>query len=148
MKINTKIRYGIRTMLELAMSYQSTGVLQKDIAENQEISNKYLDHIIASLKSSGLIIKNAGRSGGYSLSRSPEEITTYDIYKALESELIINECLVDPAKYEQKKFCSVLGFWDGLNSSIIEYLEKETLASLAEKQAKMNKESELLMYYI
>lgn len=148
MKINTKIRYGIRTMLELSMSYQTSGVLQKDIAENQEISNKYLDHIIASLKTSGLIIKNAGRNGGYSLSRSPEQITTYDIYKAFESNLIINECLLDPEKYEQKKFFSVVDFWEGLNSTIINYLENETLASLTERQIQMNKQSELLMYYI
>jgi DNA-binding IscR family transcriptional regulator len=55
MKINTKIRYGLRTMLEIAKAPDNEGILQKDIAKNQNISLKYLDSIISSLKLKGLI---------------------------------------------------------------------------------------------
>ncbi|MCK5464211.1 MAG: Rrf2 family transcriptional regulator, partial [Bacteroidales bacterium] len=48
MKFNTKTRYGLRTMIELAMQGNGKGVLQKEISERQEISLKYLDQIIAS----------------------------------------------------------------------------------------------------
>lgn len=61
MKVNTKIRYGLRAMLELGLNENKknyTGLLQKDIAENQKLSVKYLDPIINSLKAKGLI-KNA-----------------------------------------------------------------------------------------
>jgi Rrf2 family protein len=135
-------------MLELSLSYNEGGVMQKDIADSQEISNKYLDHIIASLKGGGLIFKNPGRNGGYSLSRSPEKISIYDIYKAFDSDLVINDCLLDPEMFEQKKYCSVLNFWDSLNKTIVDYMENQSLADMADQQAKINQESNMLMYYI
>jgi len=64
-----KTRYGIRAILEIAMNEKAKGILQKDIAENQEISYKYLDHIINSLKVAGLVARAAGRKSGYVLTR-------------------------------------------------------------------------------
>jgi Rrf2 family protein len=61
MKFNTRTRYGLRTMIELSMNWKGKGVLQKEIAERHEISFKYLDQIIASLKASGLIANSEGR---------------------------------------------------------------------------------------
>ncbi len=58
MKINTKVKYGMRTMVELALEKNREGIFQKEISKNQDISIKYLDQIIASLKASGL-----GRAG-------------------------------------------------------------------------------------
>ncbi len=148
MKVNSKIRYGIRSMLELALSYNNSGVLQKDIAENQEISNKYLDRIITQLKAAGLVIKNKGRNGGYTLSRTPDKISVYDIYCAFENELVINECISDPEKFKTKNFCSVINFWDDLNDLIINRMKSETLEKIAKKQLELNKESEMIMFYI
>jgi len=53
MKINTKVKYGMRTMVELALEKNREGIFQKEISKNQDISIKYLDQIIASLKASG-----------------------------------------------------------------------------------------------
>lgn len=61
MKLNTKVRYGLRTMLEIALQEDNKGVFQKDIAKNQQISEKYLDLIIASLKANGLIANTSGK---------------------------------------------------------------------------------------
>ena len=71
-------------MLELALkSDKEEGTLQKEIAENQDVSLKYLDHIIASLKSAGLIVNAGGKKSGYRLNRPAEEISIYDVYSAL-----------------------------------------------------------------
>jgi len=80
MKINTKIRYGLRTMIEIALNENQSGVLQKDIAKNQQLSEKYLDQIIASLKVSGLIVNAGGKKSGYILNKPLSEIKIYDIY--------------------------------------------------------------------
>ena len=82
MKFNTKTRYGIRSMLEIAMNKEQDGVFQKDIAKNQNISIKYLDHIIHSLKASRLIVNVRGKKSGYTLTREPSEITMFDIHNA------------------------------------------------------------------
>ena len=106
MKFNTKTRYGLRTMIEIAMHRGEGGILQKEISERQEISFKYLDAIIASLKASGLIVNAAGRMSGYILSRNPEDISVYDIYKAFEKELLVADCLAEESSVKQDFFCS------------------------------------------
>ena len=82
MKINTKIRYGLRTMIEIAGCLDPEGILQKDIAKNQNISVKYLDYIISALKLKGLIMNVRGRGSGYRLARPIDEITMLYIYSA------------------------------------------------------------------
>jgi Rrf2 family protein len=138
MKLNTKTRYGIRTMVELAMNWGGKGLFQKDISERQDISYKYLDHIVSALKARGLIVNVEGKKSGYRLSRRPEEITIYDIYKAFEAELTIVDCLSPDGRCNRDKTCSTQELWFGLNTIIIDYLKKHTLRELAEKQTKLN----------
>ena len=148
MKVNAKVRYGMRTMVELALAFGGKGLLQKDISDSQEISLKYLDQIIASLKASGLIVRIGGRKGGYSLSRNPEDISTYDIYRAFVGDISINNCIKDEEMTAQLKFCAVIDFWDGLNEQIIKYMKSTTLYDIAEKQKKLNKKTEEFTYMI
>lgn len=134
MKINTKTRYGIRTMLEIALKKSLGGILQKDIAENQNISFKYLDQIISSLKSAGLITNAKGKKSGYILTRAPEKITIYDIYKAFGPEINIVECLSEHIHCPDEQHCASRDFWEGLNSTIISYMEGYTLKELVDRQ--------------
>jgi len=147
MKINTKIRYGVRTMVELALEKNQKGIFQKEISKNQDISIKYLDQIISALKASGLIQNAGGGKSGYLLTRKPEEISVYDIYKAFESDLRIIDCLGSNSTCNRKHQCAAQEFWTGLNDHIIDYLESETLDNLAAKQEKINKKN-VHMFYI
>ena len=84
MKMNTKVRYGLRAMIEMNTNESSSGILQKDISEIQEIPLKYLDSIISGLKNAGLIVNYSGKSSGYVITKQPAEISVYDIYRAFE----------------------------------------------------------------
>ena len=148
MKLNTKTRYGIRTMIELAMDWEGKGLLQKDISERQAISYKYLDHIISALKARGLIVNVEGKKSGYRLTQKPEDITVYDIYKAFEPELLIVDCLSPDGKCTSDKTCAAQELWFGLNTQIIKYLKSHNLKDLADKQSKLNTESASSMYVI
>ncbi len=148
MKFNTKTRYGIRTMIELAMHWQGEGVFQKEISERQEISFKYLDHLISSLKASGLIESAGGRMSGYVLTKDPGDINMYDIYKAFEPELTIVDCLADGSTCTRSGECATKEFWDGLNKLIIGYLEDTKLLDLSQKQKKLNEDQAASMFYI
>lgn len=147
MKITTKIRYGMRTMVELALEKNRKGIFQKEISKNQDISIKYLDQIIASLKASGLIQNAGGRKSGYLLTRKPEEISVYDIYKAFESDLRINDYMGSNSTRSKEHQRAAQEFWTGLNDHIIHYLESETLDHLAAKQEEINKNT-VNMFYI
>ena len=134
MKISTRTRYGIRTMLEIAMNNSNKGIFQKDIAKNQEISNKYLDHIIQALKTSNLISNSKGKKSGYILTRKPSEITILDIHNAFESGICLVECLSGNYHCDREIGCLTKGFWGNLNNLILDYFRSITLDDLKNKK--------------
>jgi Rrf2 family protein len=121
-------------MLEIAQSDRSKGVFQKEIASNQGLSNKYLDHIISALKTSRLICNVKGKKSGYMLTRSPEEITVFDIHRAFESGICLIECLNGNYSCNMSEQCLTKGFWGQLNNLIINYLKSVTLADLVNQR--------------
>lgn len=148
MKLNTKTRYGLRAMIELALDHNGKGLFQKDISERQNISYKYLDHIISALKTKGLIVNVEGKKSGYRLARIPEEITVYDVYKAFEPELLIVDCLSADGHCTNEKTCAAQELWFGLNTKIIDYLKSYTIKDLSDKQQKLNNEQADTMFVI
>jgi Rrf2 family protein len=130
LKLNTRIRYGLRAVLEIALDESGSGVFQKDIAARQKIPIKYLDNIIASLKTAGLIVNAKGKKSGYILTRKPAEIKILDVYNAFESGVVVVDCLSGSYICELSPKCGVKGYWNGLNNLIINYLESYTLEDL------------------
>ncbi|MDA3881147.1 MAG: Rrf2 family transcriptional regulator [Prolixibacteraceae bacterium] len=141
MKFSTRTRYGIRTVLEIALCEEDEGIYQKDISKNQEISYKYLDHIVNSLKVAGIIAKAGGRKSGYVLTRKPEEITTLNIHNAFEPEVCVVDCIAFNYKCERENICVMKDFWIGLNTQVIDYLKSKTVKDLMEEQRKKIKEN-------
>ena len=148
MKINTKIRYGVRTMVEIGVHWNGQGVYQREIADRQEISFKYLDQIISSLKASGLILNAEGRGSGYKLARNPEKITIYDIYRAFENDLKIIDCLTLDGECKRDPICATKDFWHQFNKHMIDFLQSATISDLAKKQKELQNSEELYMFYI
>ncbi len=142
MKLNAKTRYGIRTMLEIAMNHSQAGVFQKDIAERQEISLKYLDHIIHALKTAMLIRNVKGKKSGYILRKSPELISLYDIYQAFEPAICVVDCLTGNETCDRSEHCSAQGVYGNLNQLIINYLQGITLQDLINKEVSLHPENE------
>ncbi len=117
-------------MIEIAQDEGQKGIFQKDIAENQQISLKYLDQIVSALKASGLIINVRGRKSGYKLTREPSEITILDIHNAFEADINIVECLNSAITCNLKKECKTFDFWNNLNTLIYNYFKTVTLIDL------------------
>lgn len=114
------------------------GVFQKDIASSQNISVKYLDHIIHSLKASGLIVNVSGKKSGYKLTRSAKDITMLDIHNAFESGICVIDCLSDAVKCSKDSKCAAQGFWGGLNNLVMDYFQSFTLQDLVDNQQKLD----------
>lgn len=142
MKLNAKTRYGIRAMLEIAMNDSQTGVFQKEIAEKQDISLKYLDHIIHALKTAMLIRNVKGKKSGYILCKPPEKITLYDIYQAFEPAICVVDCLTGYEICDRSGQCSAQGVYGDLNHLIINYMQGITLQELINKEVSLNPEAE------
>ncbi|MCP4135777.1 MAG: Rrf2 family transcriptional regulator [bacterium] len=149
MKFNTKIRYGLRVMIELAIEKDDTGILQKEIAEKQGISLKYLDHIIAPLKVAGLIKNARGKKSGYVLTKDPSKIKPVEVFKAFDPEILSMDCIGEKHDCDRTTICAAQAFWKKMNSTIEDYLKSLTLAELADREIRLRKKAaKKNMYHI
>jgi len=134
LRLSTKGRYGIRAMIELAKHPPETPVMMSAIAENQEISRKYLHALLTSLRAAGLVRSVRGAQGGYALTRPPPEITVEEIVAALEGPLSGVDCVVDPSVCHRAETCAAHCLWGDLSRKVKEHLAGITLADLAREQ--------------
>lgn len=134
MKFSTRTRYGIRTMLEIGLHYEKGGILQKDIANNQEITFRTLDHLIHALKAADLITNSNTLSPTYTLTRPPSQITMLDIHHAIEPLICIVDCVSVHFSCEKSENCSAKNFWCGLNDQIIRYFKSVSLQDMINDQ--------------
>lgn len=146
MRISTKGRYGARLMLELALYYGKGSVLLKDIAKREEISEGYLEHLLPSLKAAGLVNSSRGAHGGYTLAKTPSEITLREVVQALEGPLSPAECVHTPNVCQRVQSCVTRDIWKKLGEKISQTLESVTLKDMVEMQK--NKGETSLIYNI
>ena len=133
--ISTRGRYAIRVMLDVAENQGEGYVPMKDVAARQELSLKYLEQILPALTRNNLIEGIQGKGGGYRLTRLPEEYCIGEILRITEKELAPVSCLAEGAAVcERRSACKTIGFWEGLNQVVNEYLDSKTLADLMKEQ--------------
>lgn len=121
-------------MLELALHYGEGPVLLKEIAERQEISEKYLWQLINPLKTTGLVNSLRGARGGYVLGRAPEAISLKTILQTLEGSLCLVDCVDDPSSCERSPSCISREIWEEASKNMRQTLEETTLATMVAKQ--------------
>ncbi|OGX14793.1 MAG: hypothetical protein A2166_05765 [Omnitrophica WOR_2 bacterium RBG_13_41_10] len=139
MKLSTKGRYGVRLMLELALCYGKGPVFLKDIAGRQEISEKYLWHLITPLKTAGLINSSRGAHGGYALAKPPSEINLKEIIDVLEGSLSLVECVENTSVCRRVQFCVTRDIWQEITDKITQTLRAVTLKDMVDKQKAKHK---------
>lgn len=124
----------MRTVIELGMPTNKSGMLQKDISKAQDISEKYLDPIIASLKTAGLIKNVGGKKSGYILNRPVNQITVLDVFRAFEMGPCIVPCTFSEKLCVRTGSCAAMEYWIDLNGTIMKHLKSVTIEKLAKRQ--------------
>ena len=134
MIVSTKGRYALRVMIDLAEQRKSERVPLKEIAERQEISQKYIESIMTMLSKNGMVDAVHGKGGGYKLNRKPEEYKVGDILRLTEGSLSPVACLEKGAEEcPRKAECRTLPLWTKLDDLVEGYLDSVTLADLMKK---------------
>jgi len=137
MRLSTRSRYGVRLMLALAENKQKKPVFLKDIANSEEISEKYLSQIIIPLKGKGLVTTFRGAHGGYLLSKPASEISLREIIEPLEGDLSLVDCVNNPGICDRANVCATREVWDELSSLLLHFLDTFTLEDLIKKSGKI-----------
>lgn len=131
MLVSTKGRYALRVMIDLAEHNNGEYITLKEIADRQNISEKYLESIISILSKAGFLEGLRGKGGGYKLSRLPEQYTVGSILKLTEGTLAPIACLAENSpSCKRKDDCRTLPFWEKLNGIIENYVESVTIEDL------------------
>ena len=136
MKFSTRARYGMRAMLDLAIHGDGGLVLLKDIASRQEISKRYLEHMMTLLRNRGLVVAERGAAGGYRLARPASDMSLVEIFEALEGEIAPVECVRDRSVCGRAEDCVVRDLWCDVSEAMRGVLENQTLADLKERWEK------------
>ena len=132
MKLTNKGRYAVMAMADLANVKDKQTTNLTEISLRQGISISFLEQIFLKLKKSNLVKSSRGPAGGYSLTRSPEEIKLSSIIEAVDERVKTIGC-----KKESKKGCTgksikciTHNLWDDLESHINNFFEKNTLKDI------------------
>ncbi|MCI8374686.1 MAG: Rrf2 family transcriptional regulator [Lachnospiraceae bacterium] len=135
MKLSTKGRYGLRALIDLAVYSENETVSIASIASRQNISESYLEQLIARLRKAGLVVSVRGAGGGYKLAKPAEEISVGDILRALEGNLDPVECpgLKEESTCDGSEFCVTKYVWQRINDSINRTVDEISLSRLVEE---------------
>ncbi|SES72287.1 transcriptional regulator, BadM/Rrf2 family [Natronincola peptidivorans] len=149
MKLSTKGRYGLKAMFDLTIHYGDGPIALKSIAERQEISDHYLEQLIAILRKAGLVKSVRGAQGGYMLAAEPKNITVGDIIRTLEGPLAPSDCVMedDPKSCEKANYCVTKVVWEKIRDSMNNVIDSITLGDMLEDYNKI-KNKENYMFYI
>ena len=138
MKLTSKGRYAVMAMADLAKNDLREPISLSEISVRQGISLSFLEQLFLRLKKNNLVLSSRGPNGGYTLSKSPEEIKLSSIIEAVDEKIKTVEC-----KKNSKKVCNgrsikciTHNLWDDLETHINNFFEKNTLKDIIYKETK------------
>ena len=130
MMISTRGRYALRVMVDLAEHATGAYTPLKEVAERQDISQKYLESIMSNLSKSGFVEGAQGKGGGYRLVREPGEYKVGDILRLTEGSLAPVACLSCEEPCERADSCRTVGMWRRFEEITNEYFDGITVKDL------------------
>ena len=132
MKINSKSRYAVMALADIANFNRQNPVSLRDISLRQNISLVYLEQIFSKLKKNNIVKSIRGANGGYVLTKDPEQIKLSNIFSAVDEKVKTLQC-----KRESKKGCNgkltkciTHNLWDDLEMHINDFFDKKNLGDL------------------
>lgn len=146
MKLSTKGRYGLRAMIDLAVYSETEPVSIQSIADRQNISERYLEQLMASLKKAGLVKSIRGANGGYQLARPAIGISVGDVLRALEGDLRAVTCSANTEEgtgCENADLCVTRYVWQRINEGITHAVDTMYLNQLVEESKRLKEKGQV-----
>jgi len=134
--LSKKTKYGLKALAYMARQENNDPVQIAEIATSENISHKYLESILLTLRKSGVLASKKGKGGGYYLLKKPSEIPMTDIIRVLEGPIAMVPC-VSLNYYEKcddcedEATCSVHKLMVQVRDNTLEVFRNNTLADIA-----------------
>ena len=138
MRLSTRSRYGLRALLVLAERHGMGPTSAAKIAQQQGLSQKYLETLFSSLKIAELTMSRRGPGGGWQLTRPPEEIRLSEVLPALEGSFGLVECVDFPHTCSRTESCAAREIYVKIHEAIGTVLEGYTLAELQQRDGELS----------
>ena len=148
MRISTKGRYGLRSLIDLAVNSTGEQISIKSIAERQSISENYLEQVFSALRKAGIVKSIKGSQGGYVIATDAMDIRVGDIIRALEGKIEIVENSEEQIE-AVNKIDQILTdhVWNKINQEINSIFDSITLEDLVNEYKRVNR-ADSYMFYI
>lgn len=131
MKLSTKGRYGLQAMVDIGVYAKEKHISLKSIAERLDVSENYLEQLIALLKRNNLVTSVRGAQGGYNLARCAKDITIGEILRTLEGSLAPTDCTCEGGKHcERNTRCVTRPVWEKIRDGINDVVDGISLQEL------------------
>jgi len=141
MKLSCKGRYAVMAMADLAKNHDPRPISLNEISLRQGISILYLEQLFFKLKQNNLVNSTRGPSGGYALSKSPDQIKLSNIISAVDEEVKMLKCNKNSKKGCNGKSvkCITHSLWDELGEHINLFFEQKSLKDVLNIEKKFQR---------
>lgn len=146
MRLSKRTEYGLRAVVQLARLWPRNFVQSKDLAQQEDLPNKFLESILLALRRGGFLESKVGSGGGYRLSRAPREILVGDVIRRLEGRLSLKEPAPSPDMSPGKIAVRLIN--QQLTAATDDVLDTMTLEQLVDQVARAAGPAHQAMYYI
>jgi len=141
MKLSVRGEYALRALLVLGLNYKQPVVRIQTISERQNIPKRFLEQILNDLKSAGVVESKRGVTGGYRLSRPPQEISLAAVIRHIEGALApvscVSERFYEKCSCPDETRCSIRSVMKEVREAVVSIMEKRTVADLCERACKL-----------
>ncbi|GAB4402320.1 MAG: Fe-S cluster assembly transcriptional regulator IscR [Rhodoferax sp.] len=134
MRLTTKGRFAVTAMIDLGLRQSAGPVTLAAISQRQHISLSYLEQLFGKLRRHALVESTRGPGGGYTLARSPADISVADIIMSVDEPLDATQCGGKENCLGEGERCMTHDLWTSLNVKMVEFLDSISLQKLLDDQ--------------
>ncbi|HLK05242.1 MAG TPA: SUF system Fe-S cluster assembly regulator [Candidatus Acidoferrum sp.] len=132
-KLSKKADYGLIAVKHLAMHREQHACSANEIADEYGISSTLMAKVLQKLARQNLVAAKHGSSGGYQLSKKPDQISALEVITAIDGPVLITSCVTSHGNCDATSKCSVREPLRRVNDSILNVLGTVTIAQMSEE---------------
>ena len=135
--IRRKTDYALRCLVDMAEAGQDQVVSVHALAQREDIPEDLLQKIMQKLSAAGIVLARRGRSGGFSLARSPDKITVLEVFETLQGTFALNRCFLGAGRCRHQDVCWLRNKLTALQEEMVAFFRGVTVADLFHENGRL-----------